>query len=487
MCLILFIMLLGFLMVNFFIKTYGCQANVADSQAIVNYLVDLGANQVEKESLADLILINTCAIRDKAEQKLFSYLGKLAVVKKNKSYIKIGVIGCVASYRQSDIFQAFHFIDFVFGAKKELTELQVILSNLILTLESIKNLENKFVNYDPSIHFALQNTPDYAKASTGTRDERVKNNKFSLTKTDIYLGGLKSNNKELKQSFINIMTGCNNYCSYCIVPFTRGREKSYDLNSILDRVKRDLDSGAKLITLLGQNVNSYKDTLTGANFSELLNKIAQLDGQFWVNFVSPHPKDMTIDVLDVIACNRDKLCDYIHLPLQSGSNRVLELMNRTYTIQEYMEKVGWIKDKLPNSTISTDIIVGFPTETEQEYLETRKVMEEVNYDLIYSFIYSSRKYTKASLLIDNCSKQEKTRRLNELQERQLQISLKQNSLNIGKTLKTLVEKRLANGMLLARTSGNVRIIFKGDDSLISTFVQLKIEKVSPANMFAILI
>ena len=278
------------------------------------------------------------------------------------------------------------------------------------------------------------------------------------------------------------MTGCDNYCSYCIVPFTRGREKSYPINAIIERIRKDVKSGAKEINLLGQNVNSYKDPQTGAGFAELLKQVAQIEGDFWVRFVSPHPKDMTKDVLHTISEHNDKLCAFIHLPLQSGSNKILQAMNRTYDVEKYMEQVGWIKDILPHATISTDIIVGFPGETEEDYLETRRVMENVNYDLVFSFIYSPRKYTKAALMEDNCSLEEKTRRLEVLQKRQVDICFAQNSLNIGKTLKTLVEKRLTNGKLLARTEGNIRVLFEGKDELIGRFVKLKIEDAGSVNL-----
>ena len=195
---------------------------------------------------------------------------------------------------------------------------------------------------------------------------------------------------ELKRSFINIMTGCNKYCAYCIVPFTRGREVSYPMTQILEQVQHDVLNGAKEVTLIGQNVNSYIDP---EKFPELLRRVAQIEGEFWVRFVSPHPQDMTREMFEVIAANRPKLTAYIHFPVQSGSDKVLEMMKRNYTAAQYLEQIGWLRDLMPDATISTDIIVGFPGESEEDYLATRQLMETVRYDLIYSFIYSPRKYT----------------------------------------------------------------------------------------------
>ncbi len=444
-------------MINFFIKTYGCQANVADSQAVSNFLTDFGCKEVNLAKDADLILINTCAIRAKAEQKFFSYLGALADIKKEKKYLKVGIIGCVASYRQKEIRHRFDHVSFVFGAKENLLELKQILSDAILKIEGSRFFHSS--------------------------DDR----KVSLTinKKDLLLGGFKDKSKELKQSYINIMTGCNNYCSYCIVPFTRGREKSYSLKSVVDRVKRDVQAGAKEIILLGQNVNSYKDPDTNKTFADLLKEVANVEGEFWVRFVSPHPKDMTKDVLYVIAENKDKLCAFIHFPLQSGSNKILDAMVRTYTVEKYLEQIGWIREILPSATISTDIIVGFPGETEDDYMQTRNVMEVVKFDNIFSFIYSPRKYTKAALLKDDCSKDLKLKRLNALQKRNVEICFERNNKHVNKILKSLVEKRLANGKLLARTQGNHRVLFDGDEKLIGSFVSLKIEKAGAVNLVGV--
>lgn len=439
-------------MVKFFIKTYGCQANVADSYAVSDYLKNLGCMLVESEAYADLVLINTCAVREKAEQRFFSYLGALIIFKKNNPNFKVGIIGCVASYKKQEIMQRYSFVDFVFGSKEDLIGLQKLLSNFVSKMEPVGQ--------------------PFAKKA---KDEQM------------LLGGFKECSNKFSQSLVNIMTGCNNYCSYCIVPFTRGREKSYLMTEILDRIKRDVCKGAKEVILIGQNVNSYKDPQSGIGFVKLLEHVAQVEGDFWVRFLSPHPKDMSIDVLQVMATYPEKLCAFIHHPLQSGSNKILKAMNRTYEVEKYLEQIKWVKKILPHATISTDIIVGFPGETQEDYLQTRQVLEQVKFDNVFSFVYSPRKYTKAALFEDDCLQEVKLKRLDALQKRQVEICKQKNSLNIGKVLKSLVEKRLTNGKLLSRTEGNVRVLFEGDEKLIGQFVKLKIDRAGAVNMFGSLI
>jgi tRNA-2-methylthio-N6-dimethylallyladenosine synthase len=435
-------------MISLFFKTYGCLANVADSMAIFKHLQTIGCYLVEKKEDADLIIVNTCAIRDKAEQKLFSYLGELKKIKENKPHIKIVVAGCVASYKKEELKQRFENISFVHGARDDQNSLLSSLTNLVTKIKKQKGL------YDKNI------LP--AKKQTNTPNNEL--------------------HPEVKKSLINIMTGCNKYCSYCIVPFTKGSEKSFDSKKIITQIKQDIGNGIKEITLLGQNVNSYQDPSSGIYFPDLLKQIAQIEGEFWIRWMTPHPQDMTPELFHVIAEFNDKIPAHIHFPVQSGSNKILQLMNRNYTVEEYVSKIGWIKKYLPHATITTDIIVGFPGETENDYLKTRELMEEVKYDLIYSFIYSPRKYTKASKMIDNCLIKEKTSRLTALQKRQMEISKIKNLHNVGKTMKTLVEKRLANGKLLAKTEGNIRVLLDGPDELIGRFVDLKVGDSDAVNM-----
>ncbi|MBD3273275.1 tRNA (N6-isopentenyl adenosine(37)-C2)-methylthiotransferase MiaB [Candidatus Dependentiae bacterium] len=440
-------------MVNFYIKTYGCQANVADSQAISNFLEELNCKEVKGEIGADLILINTCAIREKAEQKVYSYIGGLIKLKEKNPHLKIIIVGCIATYRKKEFYSRFPSINFVSGAKENKKILLDKLIDLVVSLQTRKQI------------FSLNN-----------------NKNVSIGKFSLELGGLKKEQKLLKQSFINIMTGCNNFCSYCIVPFTRGREISYSSEKIIEKIKMDVNLGAKEITLLGQNVNSYKDPKNNLNFAQLLEKVANIKGDFWVRFMSPHPKDMTLDVIKMIAKYKDKLCPFIHHPLQSGSNNILKAMKREYTVEKYLKQIEWIHKFLPMATISTDIIVGFPGETEDDFRKTMDVIQGVKFDNIFSFIYSPRKYTKAALLKDNCSYEEKQKRLDVLQKRQVVIARSKNETYIGKTLKCLVEKRTTNGKLLARSAGNHRILFNGKDSIIDTFVNIKVKSAGAVNL-----
>jgi len=490
-------------MVTFFNKIYGCQANFADSQGLAKFLVELGCKQVMAEKDADLIIINTCAIREKAEQKLYSYIGRLAELKKNKPHLKIGVIGCVASYKKKEFYEYFECISFVHGAREEISALQGYLAELILNIQTAKSLFLQ--NPDSKIKYLKQDRRlkkffDKQATETNKFDKDPRSiSRLNLTEqikeSNTREGGQikEDDTTELDQisdvrAMINIMTGCNKYCSYCIVPFTRGREISYPMSDILNAVKKDIDRGAKDITLIGQNVNSYIDPQTGARFPDLLQKVASLEGDFWVRFISPHPHDMTKDLFQVMASHRPKLTSFIHFPLQSGSDTILKAMNRNYTSAEFLGKIGWIKELMPDAGITTDIIVGFPGETEQDYLATRDVMEKVQFDQIYSFIYSKRKFTKAYNMPDDCPQEEKARRLSELQMRQREISLEQNRKNIGKTLKVLVEKELEPGKLLARTEGNARVLITSNNAnLVGSFVDVKIESTTVVNMSGTLV
>lgn len=473
-------------MVNYFIRTYGCQANVADSESIAKYLTEVGCAAVDTEQQADVIIVNTCAVREKAESKLFSYLGELGELKEEKPSLRLGVIGCVASYKKNEIYKRFKQVNFVYGAREEIPALLAYLSDMVVSLETNKQLYEN----NPAL---ISSMPEVQQDRDIKKIVELKN----LIKVPL-VSGLSFKKKlaankaeqkplEMKRSFINIMTGCNKYCTYCIVPFTRGREVSYPMSEIVERVQHDVTNGAKEVNLVGQNVNSYKDPVNGGEFPALLRSIAKIDGDFWVRYVSPHPQDMTRELFEVMAEYRPKLAGYVHFPLQSGSDKILQSMNRNYTAAEYLKKIEWVRELLPGATLSTDIIVGFPGETEEDYQATRLVMEQVKFDIIYSFIYSPRKYTKAFKMEDSCSPQEKSARLEALQKRQIEICLEQNSRNVGKTLYALVEKRLTNDKLLARTEGNVRVLFAGNDELIGTFVSLTITNAGPVNLEATLV
>ncbi len=472
-------------MVNIFFKTYGCQANIADSEGLISYLQDLGCTYVRSAEEADLIMVNTCAIRAKAEQKMFTYLGEIAKLTKARPHVRIGVIGCVASYRSKELYKRFSHVNFVFGAREDIRAFHSYLMDVITSLETIKQ------------HYAdnMGNVP--RPGQDGNIKKLVESKKLAGKTIRFKPGEIAYNMRkvhqqskgplEVQKSYINIMTGCNNYCSYCIVPFTRGREQSYSIKYIVDRVAREVTQGAKEVNLIGQNVNSYSDPDDGRSFSQLLEAVAQLPGEFWVRYVSPHPKDITIDVVETMAKYPEKLCDWVHLPLQAGSNTILEAMKRPYTVKRYMEVVGWIRKHMPKATITTDIIVGFPGENQEDYEGTRAVMEDVQYDHIFSFIYSPRKYTTAYKLGDPCPPEVKQQRLMALQKRQKEICLVRNKRLEGSIQRVLVEKRQASGKLLGRTSGNIRVNFDGDDALIGTFTQVQIDRAGIANLEGLLL
>jgi len=425
-------------MINFFIKTYGCQANVADSMHLAEYLKNLGCHLSVSEKDADLVIVNSCAIRQKAEQKLFSYLGSLEKFGEKKTHFSVAVIGCVATYRHKELKHKFPHIKLTFGAKGDREVLKSKLDELVKEIMTVR------------MTFRRVFKEDLLKAN-GVQEK-----------------------SEFKKSMINIMRGCNNYCSYCIVPFTTGPERSFSMKEILEQVKHDVESGAKEINLLGQNVDSYKCPEIGSTFAELLKNVAKIEGEFWVRFVSPHPKDMTTEVLDVIAQNRDKLCAYVHLPLQSGSNKILKLMNRSYTRERFLDLVKEIKDRLPDATITTDIIVGFPGETEEDFLETIDLVKKVKFHTIFSFIYSPRKYTKAADMKDDCLAADKKKRLKILQDLHKKNGVEWNKNLIGKTFKVLLEE-ISGGFFWGRTEGNIRVKVKGENLKVNDFVNVKTE------------
>lgn len=486
-------------MISFFFKTYGCQANVADSERLQKHLEGLGCSAVFEESQADLIVVNTCAVRDKAEQKLFSYLGRLVDYKKRRPFVKIGVIGCVASYKKKELYARFSQVNFVYGAREAVGILEAYLTDLVVSLETTKQLwdagDDVAVSSDVSQEQDLDVKKIVQEKALVIKEKNViiapeksvdksKNMLFGGRSLNFGRPALRSRQeqaqpREFSRSFINIMTGCNKCCSYCIVPITRGKEISYPMSDIIDRVQHDVELGSKEVTLVGQNVNSYKDPVSGALFPELLRRVAEVPGDFWIRYVSPHPHDMTRDLFEVMAAYRPKVAGFVHFPLQSGSNKILEAMRRGYTAELYLEKIAWIRELLPGATISTDIIVGFPGETDADYWATREVMERVQFDLIYSFIYSPRKYTRALELFDDCPQEIKKTRLEGLQERQKEIALSLNQKNNGKKMRCLVEKHITNGKLLARTEGNIRVTFNGSDNLIDSFVNVTITSASP--------
>lgn len=372
-------------MKTYFITTYGCQLNVHESEKLAGVLQKRGFLPADKLEDADIIVFNTCAIREGAEDRVFGNVGALKKLKKEHKEKIIAVCGCMTQQKAKaeKLYQVFPFIDIIFGT-----------SNLHKFEEFLDKKTKRLLAYDEDFNLKGENMPFYRTSG--------------------------------ENAWVNIMQGCNNFCTYCIVPYVRGRERSRPHEDILKEVKEAVNSGYKLITLLGQNVNSYGKDCGEISFAELLTKVASIDGDFKIAFMTSHPKDLTSEVIDVVANNK-KLLKEIHLPVQSGSNSVLERMNRKYTVEKYLSIIEEIKTKIPDVRITTDIIVGFPGETEEDFEKTCSLIRKVKYDGIFAFMYSVREGTVAEKMNDQVPFEIKNRRVNKILE--LEKEIKKDKLN----------------------------------------------------------
>ena len=408
---------------TFYIETFGCQMNFHDSEKVVGSLISQGYRQVEREEDADLIFYNTCSIRDKAEQKVFH---RLADFKKlHREGKRFAVLGCVAQQEGERIFERAPHVSLVAGSA------------------SYRNLPEMLVQIESG-----------AARVTGL-DDRETDQTFETeftARTNPHRG------------YITIIEGCDKFCAYCVVPYTRGKERSRTSQSVLDEARRMADSGYTDIQLLGQNVNSYRDPLEKKSFAELLAAIGKLDGVRRVRFTTSHPRDFTKDIVDAIDAV-PTLCDHVHLPVQSGSSRVLSSMFREYTREQYLERISWMKaTRNREISITTDVIVGFPGETEAEFGETLSLLDEVSYDGVFSFKYSPRPNTPALQYADSIPDAEKSRRLQILQEHQREIQRKSYQRHLGQKLEVMVEgKNAARGQVIGRTSQNKTLNFVVND------------------------
>lgn len=419
------------------IITYGCQMNVNESAKIKRILQNMNYEVVEDIEEADAVFLNTCTVREGAATQIYGKLGELKAIKERRGTI-IGVTGCFAQEQGEELAKKFPSIDIVMGNQN--------IGKIPSAIEKIESGDYKHVIY------------------TGDEDELPPR--------------LDAEFDSSITASIPITYGCNNFCTYCIVPYVRGRERSVPMNQILDEVKTFVEKGYKEIMLLGQNVNSYgNDLKTGENFATLLQNICDIEGDFLVRFVSPHPKDFGDDVIDVIAKNK-KIARCLHLPLQSGSTRVLKLMNRKYTKEEYIALAEKIKAKVPDVALTADIIVGFPQETEEDFLDTLDVVDKVGFETAFMFMYSIRKGTGAAKMegqIDQEVKKERLQRLMDLQNRK---SKEASDKYKGKVVRVLVEgpSKKNKEVLTGRTSTNKITLFAGDESLKGTFVDVKINE-----------
>jgi len=432
-------------MKKLFIETYGCQMNVADSEVVNAIMQGEGYTLTDDIQKADAIFVNTCSIRDNAEQRVFGRLSYFQSLKKKNRNVLIGVIGCMAERLQDELVKNYG-VDFVAG---------------------------------PDAYLDLPNLVGAAE-----KGEKVVNVELSTTET--YKDIIPARIGKSISGFVSIMRGCNNFCSYCIVPYTRGRERSRDVTSILNEV-RDLQMrGYKEVTLLGQNVNSYSFEQDGVviNFPKLLEKVAVAVPDMRVRFTTSHPKDMSDRTLETIA-KYDNLCKFVHLPVQSGSNAILKAMNRKYTREWYLERIAAIRRILPEAGISTDVFCGFHGETEDDHQQTLSLMREVGFDSAFMFKYSERPGTYAAKhLPDNISEEEKVRRLNEIINLQIELSHASNKKDIGKTFEVLVEgfSKRSRTDFCGRTSQNKMVVFPKSGKKIGDFVRVKITDVTPATL-----
>ena len=441
-------------MKKLYIETYGCQMNVADSEVVASVMQMAGYEPTEELSEADAVFLNTCSVRDNAEQKIYHRLDALAAERKRKQKtLIIGVLGCMAERAQQDLLDN-HHCDLVAGPDAYLS-----LPDLVAQAE----LGHKAMNIE------LSTTETY-------RD--VVPQRIGLGHK---IGG-----------FVSIMRGCNNFCHYCIVPYTRGRERSRDLESILTEVRDLRDKGYKEVTLLGQNVNSYRlenlgnlGSLESLDFPALLRKVAEEAPTMRIRFTTSHPKDMSDETLRVIA-EMPNVCKHIHLPVQSGSDRILKLMNRKYTREWYLDRVAAIRRIIPDCGLSTDIFVGYHSETEEDHQLSLSLMREVGYDSAFMFKYSERPGTYASKhLPDDVPEEEKIRRLNELIQLQTEMSALQNKKDEGKEFDVLVEgfSKRSREQLCGRTEQNKMVVFDKGSHHIGETVKVKITGSTSATLF----
>ena len=428
------------------IETYGCQMNVADSEVIASVMKMAGYESQDTIEGADAVLLNTCSIRDNAEQKIVNRLESLYAMSKKRKMI-IGVVGCMAERVKQDLIDH-HHVDLVAGPDAYLQ-----LPELFASVEA----------GEKAINVELSTTETYKDIIP----ERICGNHIS--------------------GFVSIMRGCNNFCHYCIVPYTRGRERSRDLNSILNEVKDLQAKGFKEVTLLGQNVNSYRSIGTETeviDFPELLRRVAETVPNMRIRFTTSHPKDMSDETLHVIA-DYPNICKHIHLPVQSGSNRILELMNRKYTREWYLERVAAIRRIIPDCGSTTDVFCGYHSETEDDHKLSLSLMRECEYDSAFMFKYSERPGTYASKhLPDDVPEETKIRRLNELIALQNQLSAESYKKDIGKTFEVLVEgvSKRSKSQLFGRTEQYKVVVFDRGNHHIGDFVKVKITEASSATL-----
>jgi tRNA-2-methylthio-N6-dimethylallyladenosine synthase len=429
-------------MKRYYIETYGCQMNVADSELVASMMEKSGFARSDSEFGANAVFLNTCAIREHAEDKIHSRLGKLRKLKNDNPEMIIGIMGCMAQHVKDNILENKPYVDFVLGP------------------DSYRRIPELLRRHE--------------ETNASVVDTR-------LSRFEVY-ENLYPSRQEGINAWVSIMRGCDKFCTFCIVPFTRGRERSCTVESVVEEVQQTVDQGFVEITLLGQNVNSYRHG--DARFPELLDAVAQIPGVMRIRFTSPHPQDIDEDMLFVMR-DHANICNSVHLPLQAGAERILKRMNRTYTQAQFLALSEQIRNILPGCGISTDIIAGFPGETEEEFGETLAVMEKVKFDSAFTFKYSSRPGTKAAEYSDQIPEKVKKDRLAKLVDLQYKHTLFRNRKEIGKKVKVLVEKesKKSSNEWAGRTDNNKWVIFPKESAEIRDLVDVKIVDAQGVSLF----
>lgn len=422
-----------------FVMTFGCQQNEADSEKIAGMAEHMGYEILTSPENAYLIVVNTCAIREHAELKALSIIGQYKHIKQKNPELVIAVCGCMVTqdHRVNDIKFKYPYVDFVFSTSA-IHKLPQLLS------EKIKKGKRLYCTDE-----------DYSVAE-----------------------GLPIRRESDYRAWVSIMYGCNNFCTYCIVPYVRGRERSRKKEEIISEVRQLVEEGYKDITLLGQNVNSYgKDMDFDYDFADLLDELAKIDGDYLLHFMTSHPKDATRKLVDVIA-NNERIAKQFHLPLQSGSDRILKAMNRHYQLEKYLDIVDYMKQKMPDIVITSDIIVGFPGETEEDFEATLDALKRVRYDMLYSFIYSPRKGTPAAEMDDQVPSTVQSERFNRLLALQNEIAYEINQKHMGETIRVLCDGPSKNNpeIMCGRTDGNKIVLFNGSVNDTGKYLNIKINK-----------
>ena len=429
------------------VVTYGCQMNLHESEKISGILSSMGMSAVNEPENADVVVFNTCCIRDTAERRALGNIGKMKELKKKNKNLLIVVTGCMTQQNgfAENMKERYQYVDVILGT------------------HNISDLENQ-------IRIRLEKKKRVAAVLD--TDGYIDDETTPVTRTSF------------PNAWVNINYGCNNFCTYCIVPYVRGRERSRDMKSIISECEKLINDGYKEITLLGQNVNSYGNDVPdeNVNFANLLREVAKIDGKFRIRFMTSHPKDLTEDVVKAIRDN-DKICNNIHLPIQAGSNSVLKNMNRRYTREHYLGLIDMIRRYLPDCGITTDIMVGFPYETEEDFLDTMDIVEKVRFSTAFTFIYSVRKGTKAAEM-PQIQYEIKQNRIKRLIARQNEITEEISKDYVGNVYEILVEgmQEKKNGYVVGRTESGRLVSAKGDESMIGEFKNVKITAVKNAQL-----